>query len=201
MKSNNRGMSLIELVVVIAIMTILIGAGGYGVVMLSGAEARQAAKMMEAQLNDIKTGSMSRAAEYMYLYYVDSSDLNADKGVDSVGFYVDKRISTIANTSTIMANLGDPEYSRIGSGKVKITAFYDSGSTYDLSMGTGNALLLEFDRKSGTLLPMRMGSAAGIDPSFYGSGTTGTLEKMTFECGVKTYTITFDTEVGTYSLE
>lgn len=207
MKSN-KGFSLIELIIVIAIMVVLIGAGSIGLSLLFGTEARSAWKNMDAQLNDVKTGAMSRASECMYIYYINvpdaSKDAYAKKGIDSSGFYADKRISTIDNVEKIVTSMGDAEYSRIGSSKVTINAVYDSGNKYEVKSDGSTAIMIEYDRKSGKLLDLKMGSMSGVcgtsDGTFTGS-TTGTLEALTFENGLRTYTISFDAEVGTHKME
>lgn len=74
MRNDNRGLSLVELIVVIAIMAVMIGGVGLSIQMLSGAEAKQAAMKLDSELNDIKTGAMSRAGEEMTIKYIDAVD-------------------------------------------------------------------------------------------------------------------------------
>ncbi|MCQ2080725.1 MAG: prepilin-type N-terminal cleavage/methylation domain-containing protein [Lachnospiraceae bacterium] len=207
MKSN-KGFSLIELIIVIAIMVILIGAGGFGLSLLFGTEARSAWKNMDAQLNDVKTGAMSRASECMYVYYIDVPDTDKDdwaqKGVDTSGFYADKRISTIDNVTTIVTPMGDGEYSRIGSAKVTFKAICTDGTEYEIKNDGSTAIEIEYDRKTGKLNDLRMGSMSGVSSSgdgTFSSSSTGTLKELTFTYGLRTYTISFDAEVGTHKME
>lgn len=204
---DNKGLSLIELIVVIAIMAVLIGGSIFGLSMLLGVEARSACKSMDAQLNDIKTGAMSRASECMYIYYIDvpsgDEDAYAQKGIDSPGFYADKRIETIDNTTTIVQPIGDSEYSRIGAKKVTIKATI-GGTDYEIKNDGTTGIMLEFDRKSGKLKNAQMGTMSGTSSSADGTWSSsgdGVITKMTFESGVRTYTITFDAEVGTHKIE
>ena len=67
---NNRGFSLIEMIAVVAIITIMAVAGGIGVGMLVGAQAKEVATKLDAQLDDVKTGAMSRAGEVMIIEFL-----------------------------------------------------------------------------------------------------------------------------------
>ena len=149
---DNRGLSLLELIVVIAIMAVLIGAAGFGLSLLVGTEARQAVYKMEAQLNDTKTGTLTKAGEDLVVRYIDVSS-NADdwalKGVDKSGYYADKCLYTIimnAPGSNMKQQYSDKhEYSYIGAKKVDIDVFLSSGQ---VKIDSTNAIRIRFKRRT-----------------------------------------------------
>ena len=187
-KDDNRGLSLVELVIVIAIITVMIVGAVIGISLLFSTEARQAASKTESQLNNVKTEAMSRYSEYMVIRYISETD--GTKGVDSPGYYAVKTAYTIDNTADIKRSLPGEEYTRLGSRKVEITV---NGSDILESDGS-NYLKIEFDRATGKLINCEMDSvtnAGDVDGGALG-GTAVTLNKIEFTSGLRTYTITFD---------
>ena len=205
-KKDNRGLSIVELVIVIAIMAVLLGVLGFSLSMLIGNEAKQASSKMDAQLNDIKMGAMSRAGEYMVVRYIDinAADKSTQKamaelGVDKPGFYTEKHISTINNSETnLKMDYGGVEYTRIASKKVEINI---EGREI-LADGT-NAARIEYDRKTGRLKDVEILVADGT-PTPIAAGVAATetfsLNEMTFKAGLRTYEIDFNSETGRHTL-
>ena len=205
---NNKGLSLVELIVVIAIMAVMIGGGGFTISMLSGAEAKQAVQKFSAQLNDVKTGTMTKADEEMVIRYINVTDTNkesfAKKGVDTSGFYADKCIYTIMNNASdpsksIRTAYNDThEYSHIGSKKVTIT-IYAGGASYELTGDEAEGYLFSYNRKTGAFEEAKTVAVTG-DTLTIGS-SIGKLEKIEFKCGLRTYTLTIDAEAGRHYIE
>lgn len=212
--SDNRGLTIVELVIVIAIMAVLLGVMGFSLSMLVGTEAKQAATKMDAQLNDIKTGAMSRASEYMVIRYIDfdaadhdTQEAMAKLGADRSGYYAEKRVDTITNdptqaiaTDSVKWTYEDVELARIGSKKVDITI---AGTTI-LTDGS-NGVRIEYDRRTGRLLDavvVLFGSNANVVTNAIGftEDSTATLDKMTFKAGMRTYEIDIDAETGKHKL-
>lgn len=189
-KTDNRGLSLVELIVVMAIMMVLLGGGVVGLVLLTGAEAKQAAKKFDSELNDVKTGNLAKASEVLELTFFDDTKVDETKGIDRPGYYVIKDSYTIMNTaagSDIKVSLAgkdgsgnflDREYSYLGNGRVEIQAVYSDGSTKD---PTTDVIDIEFSRKDGSL-----------------QGDAEELSYITFKSGSKTYAITFEKVTGTH---
>ena len=202
--TDNKGLSIVELIVVIAIMAALIGLLGMSLSALLGTEASQAARKTEAQLNDAKTGAMTRAAEYMVIRYIDidgeDQETMAKLGVDRSGFYAEKHISTLTNSdSSLKKDYGGVEYTRIASSKVTIKV----GDTEILSDGS-NGVKIEYDRRTGRLYDADFvtadgkASATGVDTSSPTSSME--LTKMTFKAGMRTYEIDFDPVTGRHTI-
>ncbi len=191
-KTDNRGLSLVELIVVIAIMVVLVAGGGIGIVFLTGAEAKQASKKFDAELNDVKTGNLAKAGEVLELTYFGDADVDEEMGIDRPGYYAIKDSYTIMNTaagSDIKVSLAgtdgsgnflDREYSFVGNSRVEIQAVYTDGSTKNPKT---DAVEIEFSRKDGSL-----------------QGAAEELSYITFKSGSKTYAITFEKVTGTHTL-
>lgn len=216
LNTDNRGLSLVELVIVIAIMAVLLGVLGFSLSMLFSTEARQASNKMNAQLNDVKTGAMSRASEYLVLRYIDVDSTNkatqaamAELGVDKSGYYCEKHISTITNgdsgspapsdvsvPGSVKVDYGGVEYTRIGSKRVDISV---NGN--QISNAGTDGVYIEYDRKTGRLEDVQYVTIGGTiaAPSF--AVTSGEqLNDMTFKSGLREYKITFDAETGKHTL-
>ena len=197
-KVNNAGLSLVELVVIMAIMAVMLGTAGISMSLLSGAEAKQAAQKLVAVLNDTKTGNFTRAGEELVVRYITTSDDWAKKGVDKSGYYADKCIYTIMNDAQIkQLYSNDHEYNMLGKKKVTIKIYTSSGD-YTLSNAGSDAVRISFDRKTGAFKDLEYGNV-DADGNFSGS-SVGKLSKIEFMCGVKTYTLTVNSDLGTYSL-
>lgn len=202
---DNRGLSLVELIVVIAIMAVMLVAGGFTIAMLTGAEAKQAANKLSAQLNDAKTGAMSRAAEELELKFIGSSDLSSYDGLHKTGFYAIKTVKTISKSSTeeqytvtvtkdgTSGGEADTESDRIASGKVKITLTLDgTAKVLTGAGGTGDVsgVIISYDRGTGKLNKVK--DSAG--------NPLGELEKITFECGSKKIDMEFQSDSGMHTI-
>ena len=61
--NNNKGFSLVELIVIIAIMAIVTGGAVLSISMATGSEARKVFQKIDAELNEVKTESMTRYGE------------------------------------------------------------------------------------------------------------------------------------------
>ncbi|MBQ0028088.1 MAG: prepilin-type N-terminal cleavage/methylation domain-containing protein [Lachnospiraceae bacterium] len=185
-EKKNSGFSIIELITVIAIMAVMFGIGVYTFAMLSGAEAKQGARKTEACLNDIKTGAMSRAGEYMIIRYIEVTDAGKDAlakaGITKSGYYAEKRATTITNASNIVVDYStDAEYTLIGTGKIAIIV---NGGTFTLSKeaGVSNALRIEYNRGNGTFKKVSTGSVSGTGlADTFAEGATIELEKLEFQ--------------------
>ena len=95
---NNEGFSLVEIIVVIAIMAIAIGTVALSVSMVTGAESRKAFKKIESLIDEARTGAMSRFGQELQIKYLtkdttyDGTDVTGS--VDSNGFYGIMKLTT-----------------------------------------------------------------------------------------------------------
>lgn len=144
---NDEGLTLVELIVVMAIMAVMIGGSVAMFQLLSSSEAKRGAYNLQAQLNDIKTGSMTKAGEELEIIKNATVSEDASKtGLDKVGYYVKKSAYTIANANDIKVSESDTdaEYSYLCSASVTV----EDSEGNDSLEGIG----ITFDRRTGEVL-------------------------------------------------
>lgn len=108
-KIDNRGFSLVELIVVIAIMAIAVGTLTLSVSMVTGAESKKAFQKLESLIDETRTGAMSRFDQQLTVCYK-SKDASYD-GTDVTGEYDADGFYGIMNMTTLKAEVdtSDPE--------------------------------------------------------------------------------------------
>lgn len=220
-KLNNKGLSLIELIIVIAIMSVMLGAAGFTMSMLSGAEAKRAAQNFYAQLNDVKTTTMSMAAENLVLKYFNE---NAEIGRDVEGFYVEKTPMTIIHNHPessdkvkIKLSENDYEYSYIGAPMVEVYVYLNDGliNNYEdvkkvgceISKNTGS-VVLEFDRRTGGLSKVESSDKSKSISSIKEDDKVAITDRsdrrkvfFVFHKGIKTYQVSIEPISGKCRIE
>lgn len=166
-RRNDSGFSLIELVVVIAIMAVLTGVISAGISSLTGRQAQKASKKIESILGTVKVQTMARRSVTGKL----------KKDGDSYVF-----------VTTTKINNTDPATEKtdvIGGKKVKIYfSTDDAGTKQDI---TDSGIDIVFDRASGELVNFGAASAATADGGKY---------CLYIEQGSKSYTIRIYKETG-----
>lgn len=205
-KRDNRGFSLVELIVIMAIMTVTVGALALSISLISGSEAKEAARKFNAQIDEARTGSMSRYDEDLTIKYMEK---DTDNGIDTPGFYTVKEITTIehdtskrtdpTDTSLIgsyKAKVIGSEHRYLSKDRVKISVEFYNGSevvTKPVEPNTaGNDLTLKFDRTTGLL------------DKFLYAGTAynaSNLKAVYFETSIRKFRITFVQETGKHQLD
>lgn len=110
MENNNKGFSMIELIITIAIMAILTGsfvsAAGY----LKYANAKAGAKKINTELSELRIDSMSKMkTPYMYLYNIDGNT------------YMKVVTGDNADSASISSGVLDKNTTKIGNSQVKIS--------------------------------------------------------------------------------
>ena len=186
MEKNNTGFSLVELMVVIAIMAVLMGFSSYSFGLILSSSAKECAQKLSSQLYETRTGSMSRYGEELTIYYhknAGSSDVFSD------GYYIRRATFTIKKDGT-QELLSDKETKKIASGRVKITAYLEGDSTpYIINSMT--KIKISYNHSSG----------AFTYPSINNVQQPSYLEKIVIESGNKVYTIKMVPETGKHSIE
>lgn len=190
MKQDNRGFSLVELIVVIAIMAIMIGVGILSISLLFGTQARGCAQKVSSMLNETKTGCLSRFDETMTLTHCTKGQ-DGNKAFTADGYYAINKVYTI-NKDADRVPIGNDDSAQVrsmGSANVVITVYLSDGSSFEL--GTDKEITISFDRSTGAFDPVI------VD----GTQTSNFIQKMTFASGARTYTITMVQETGKHTLE
>ncbi len=204
-KSNNKGFSLIELVVIIAIMALGIGVVSLSVSLVTGAQARKAFEKMESQLDEAKTGAMSRFDETLTITYKTkdtSVDLTTGSGTgnqDQDGFYAVKELMTLkakpdlSDSTKIMADkqsLGT-EQVYLSDDRVEMTIYFKdaSGAEESYLIENGGSVVFSFERATGLYKDIQITKA---------DGSTRSGQPVAFEAksGMRTYRMEFVPETG-----
>lgn len=221
---NDKGVSLIELVVVIAIIAILAVGGGFGLNMLLGSEAKQVARKMDAEISDARTGAMARAGETLVIRYIQapskpgigeapsaSYEEMSKKGVEKSGYYAIKVYKTIRHKDPAsstpdpkeilyeLSDFNDREYRYLGHKRVECFINDDT-----LKLAEDQCIQIEYSRGNGLIKSVKLGTVAvgaPEDTGSYAAGSAITLNKLIFKCGLSEYTISFDDITGRNTLE
>ena len=135
-KRNNKGLSLVELIVVVAIMGVVMVGGVVTLGLIHNASAKEASAKLNSALNKTRTEAMSKASASVEIY----------EGADSK-YYADYYIAGTKRETVY-----------IGSSRVDIS-YMDTNGTNDIE--DDDKLIISFDRETGAFLPI--GSAGNVN--------------------------------------
>ena len=136
---RNKGFSLIELIVIVAIMGVMLAVGGYSLTAILTANAKQCAKELEAGLISTRTQSYSRDTSGTI------ATVSFYKGAD--GIYMEKSYET--------------ETKKIGGSKVIVKYKLTGGPTDGVALG-GDPLTFSFDRSSAAFRPTTVNGTSAM---------------------------------------
>lgn len=209
-RDNNKGFSLVELIVIMAIMALSIGAVSLSVSLVTGSEAKKAFEKIEAQLDEAKTGAMSRFDETLEIKYLtvdadfDESNLSGyDQSKE--GFYAVKEMKTLAGNATTEPGHYKPAESSLGTEQVyladkrveMVIEVKDpvSGAVTEHTINGGSAnVKFSFQRATGLY-----GNVTGTDAE--GATISGEPVSLSAKSGMKTYKMKFVKETGRHIRE
>lgn len=138
---GNGGFSLIELIIVIAIMAALIGTVVLSVSMVFSANAKTCSNNMQRAIADCKVTTMGKAGAWLVIYR------ETDGQVYSRLHVMEQKAGEAAGTYE--ETLSDPE--KLGGKRVSVTYTDASGTDMgELMTGEANGIRIEFDRSSGS---------------------------------------------------
>lgn len=133
---NNKGMSLIEIIIVVAILSAMIGMTGYGISMISGKPAEECAQKLCSTIQHARTMTMGKSKTGIVL------------GRNSNGMLSVKEVS-----KKVLDNDGniEPEEREnvVGEKDVTVICYMTDGSSIEIA--GSNTLELIFDRGSGAI--------------------------------------------------
>lgn len=129
MKQDNRGMSLVELIVVIAILSVLVSAGVNITGFMNGKHARECAYKIDAALANVRMETMSKSTG--------GNDVFLTLKQEGGEFY------------GILNVKGAEKKEKLGSNRVQITAYVDDSDTGADVDETG--ITFYFDRATGAV--------------------------------------------------
>lgn len=154
MKNDNRGVSLVELIIVIAIMAVVVGGTAYGLNMVSGKPAAKCAQKIVYGLTRMRTTAMGKQDAY-YKLYLDGGNVKVEEMTRANGVE-NKKDAVVIGDSTVKV-----QYKKGGA-----ATLYDLDST---------GLTFQFARGSGSLL----NDCSEIQVSRGGHTYTVKLEQLT----------------------
>ena len=85
MKKNNLGMSLVEIIIVIAILAVAAGTLGLGIGMITGKPAEKCAKKLNAIMNNNRMTTMGKLSARLEIYIDAEGYICVDEIVDTAG--------------------------------------------------------------------------------------------------------------------
>ena len=145
MRKDNRGISLVEIIMVLALMTVVAGMLMYGIGLISGKPAQKCANKIVLSLDRHRTTAMGKAVGTSYKLKTKSA---TDK--------------TVILEETIVEADGTTKVTEIPIGEDTVVVNYTCGSTVKTLDESG--LTLEFVRGSGAFKPQPDSSGgAGTD--------------------------------------
>lgn len=197
MKINNKGFSLVELIVVISIMGILIGVIVPSVNNLFGFEAQKATGKITSLLDDTKVEAMNRLVGEMKLEYVEGK-----------GYYITQYLDYGKETRETKGFV--QETTKVANNKVQIRyKLSNESSPVSMKEQPDKALILTYNRETGgfrlvqtdVITPEAVTNALlnGEEIPFLDGG--GYCEWIEIKCGLRTRTIYLQTEIGSYIVE
>lgn len=132
---NNSGYSLVELIIVIAIMAVLIGTVFYSISMIFGANAKTCANNIQRAIADCKVTTMGKKEAYMELYRA------ADGNVYTKLYVYEQTGATPV----------EEEPQKMGNNRVYV-GYIKPGETPDAAtdLNSGDSVTIKFDRSSGS---------------------------------------------------
>ena len=131
---DNRGYSLIELVIVLAIIAVLMGTVFYSIILVFSANAKSCANNIQRSIGDCKVTTMGKADAYMELFRESDGTV-----------YTQLLVTECDGTVT------DEERQKVGTNKVYVG--YEADGDTKTSLEAGDKIVIRFDRSSGGFRP------------------------------------------------
>jgi prepilin-type N-terminal cleavage/methylation domain-containing protein len=152
---NNKGFTLVELIVVVVILGVLATVAGLTVATVNATSARKAAAQINAYISTVRTDCMARAGEPYAVLYVEDGVVKGD--------YIE--YGTVAEKKTVETTIVTDK---------RVTVTYDKGSgAVSLPTSAETGMELEFARSTGKLVqPISSGT---LIISITGGGRTFTI--------------------------
>ena len=150
-KTGNKGYSLVELIVVIAIMAIMVGVTSLGLGMMFTRDANYVAVRIDDELTEARTLAMSREGVFVYSLHIDS-----DSKKNSIRIYkVTSEADPISDSLT--------PYKEVPLDKsVTIDIKNKTDSETTITPSAGGSLNIYFDKSNGSVKKVGSNSGKGV---------------------------------------
>lgn len=147
---NNHGFSIVELVVVIAIMSLLVALTSFGVGMLSGRPAQKASARFKTNVERTRTITMGRTSAELTLFVTDD------------GIFTKETVDGTTKDSVMLAPAS------------VICSYTDGIDVFEMT--SGDSVTITFNRSDGSL--SLVSNSDGTD--IYKAGVTKTINNVGF---------------------
>lgn len=185
MRKDNKGFSMVELMIVIALMAVVGGVLVYSFSMVTGQQARQCASNLSTALDKAKNYSLTKSA---------SSDAYVEIARETNGGYIATYYAPVSpiNDSAVpgSSDYVQLEQESLGKRAVEVTCYMEGGTSFQIT--ETNHLRVYYDRVSGAFKEAVAVSGA--------SETTAFCSKIVITRG-RTYEITFVNATGKHLLD
>lgn len=165
-KKDNRGMSLVEIILVIALMIVIAGVTGYGVSMIGQKPVEECARKVEIALNQNRTNSMGKKVARLEFYMTTGGQAAFKEYSQSA------RESAVREGAEVV----------IGAADVKMRFVYTDATGVEsvVTMGT-DPISVSFKRDSGSLVEESSGLVLDRIEIYKGEGhvKTVSIDKLT----------------------
>ena len=139
MRHNNKGMSLVEIVTVVAILSLLVGIVSYGFSLSSSRDVDTCAQKLSSSIQHTRTVTMGKNKTTITIKYKDEK------------IVVNEFVQIRKDDGTLVPNNKETVL-----GKKGVTLRYTLEGGSELVLAATDSLELEFDRGSGALLKTRI---------------------------------------------
>lgn len=164
-RQNNKGYSLVEIIIVVAIMAIMVSVVSYGLSFASGRAADECARKLTSSLQHARTATMGK--------YKTTITIRKDAN----GIWADETVTT-ADAATGGAGTATTTTTKIGDAKVDIS-FSETGDV------ASTPVTFEFNRGSGALTTYADRAAVSFTVSKAGKTYTVEIVPITGKIAVK----------------
>ena len=185
---NNKGYSLVELIVVISIMTILTGVLSLGISLMFSRDAESAAKIIADSMTKARTYSMSKPGNYTMIIHQCASGSNNSSDTDYNYIEIKNDI----------ADATDGAYSEIVTFDTRAQICAPSGSDY-ATPSDGDEIVIIFNKTNGSVKSINDG--VGYNGSDISSSQIYTVKCIATRNTAKTSIVKLMTVTGRNSIE
>ena len=170
--NRNKGFSIVELIIVVAIIAALTTTAMLSISMIFSANAKTCANTIQRAVADCKVTTMGKSAAWLVIYR------EADGELYGQVHTMEQKQGEAAGTYEEIVH--EPE--KLGGKRVSITYTDDAGTDMgELPVGESNGIRIEFDRSSGSF---KDGTIKSIDVTGGGRHYQLTLIKLTGKLSV-----------------
>lgn len=158
---NNKGFSLIELIVVIAIMALLVGVAALGIYTMVSGDTKRASKTISGEISSLRSNTLAVMGQWQYEIVNDNGSYKLYTYKDGV----------------------EKDYNNLGS-RIRVS-YKASESASEVEIGKGDKIIITFVQGSGKiddiqkLHPAELNGASALDSANSVKGTGYCVFKMT----------------------